>query len=224
MRNSRERGDVRKFRAYGMLVALRADAGTTIATGVSGWAGQHGTSVSPAQAVGAAQPAFSATGTPNGKACINFDGADDILNAAYAQTQPMHVFLVGKWGGAGTGTIVCGGGNNLRFWRVSSSSANWQGNSATPAAIASITPDAWHVHDLLFDGAGSSYFEDGVSKSTANIGVADAAGIGIGGLTGFGGQFAVCSVAEVYKFTAAMPSSVRSRIRRALGARNGVAI
>ncbi len=56
---------------------LRADKGTTIATGVSAWADQSGTSggCTFSQATGSKQPALSATGGPNSRATVNFTAA-----------------------------------------------------------------------------------------------------------------------------------------------------
>lgn len=65
----------------------RADLGITVATGVSSWLGQvSGTDF--AQGTGANQPAYDATGGPNGTAKMTFDGSNDSLAATLARTAP----------------------------------------------------------------------------------------------------------------------------------------
>ncbi len=61
--------------------------GVTIGTGVSSWLGMvAGTDA--ANATGANQPTYNATGGPNGKPSLLFDGSNDSLAATFARAAP----------------------------------------------------------------------------------------------------------------------------------------
>lgn len=61
--------------------------GITIITGVSNWADLIG-GVNLANATGANQPTFSATGGPNDKPYMTYDGSNDSLAATFARSAP----------------------------------------------------------------------------------------------------------------------------------------
>jgi len=172
---------------------------TLVSSAVSQWNDLSGLNNHLTQGTAGARPVVGVgqAGLP----CINFDGVDDILNVTVAIAQPQSVFVVGKWGGSGTGTMLCGGGNQMRFWRIDASSENFVGNASNNISVLGVTPDAWHVHGLVLDGVASRYTQDSAVKVRGNAGVATAAGIGVGGLTGFGSpHYGLCSVAEVVIF------------------------
>ena len=146
------------------------------------------------QATVTKQPLYSVAGGSNSQPCLIFDGTDDNLSATFALAQPHHVMFVGKWGGSGTGTIICGADNIMRIWRSNATTVNYF--SGAQIVVASVTPDSWHVYDVLFSGASSFLFEDGVSKDTSNVGTGAASGLTIGGFTD-GSQAANVSVSEV---------------------------
>jgi hypothetical protein len=68
--------------AASVLQWCRSDLGITIGTGVSAWADQSGNGRHYTQGTGAAQASYNATGGPNGRPSLLFDGTDDFLEAA----------------------------------------------------------------------------------------------------------------------------------------------
>lgn len=82
----------------GLILWLRADAGITIATGVSQWSDQSGQGNNAVQAVGGSQPAFVASSVMAGKPSVRFDGTDDVLaTVAGASTTDHTMIVAGKW-------------------------------------------------------------------------------------------------------------------------------
>jgi hypothetical protein len=178
------------------------------------------------------QPVYSVTGAPAGRPCLIFDGVDDFLATPELKIevtppfqqlpQPNHLFIVGKWGGSGTGTMVAAGysSDTSRFWRVDGTRANY--GAGVSVTITGLTPDDWHVHELLFNGASSSYHEDGVQKANGDPspGTAAFAGLAIGHLPG-DTQHSPCSIAEVGFGNRALSSSATQLVRNALLAKYG---
>jgi hypothetical protein len=69
--------------SLGPLAWYRSDLGVTVATGVSEWQDQSGNGHHLVQAVGANQPAYSASDADfGGKPSVTFDGVNDALNEA----------------------------------------------------------------------------------------------------------------------------------------------
>jgi hypothetical protein len=187
-------------------------AQTTLISGaVSQWSDLSGSNNHLTQATAGARPVVGVG--QNGLPCVNFDGTDDILNVTVSIPQPQSVFVVGKFGGSGTGTMLCGGGNQMRFWRVDASAMNVAGASANTLALPASTPDVWHVHGFQLNGVASSYVQDNAVRVRGNAGVATATGVGVGGLTGFGApQYALCSVAEAIVFNRALADGERAQV------------
>jgi hypothetical protein len=189
---------------------------------VSQWDDQSGNALHLTQGTGAARPAMGTTAS--GRPCLVFDGGDDILNATVAIPQPQTVFVVGKWGGSGSGTMICGGGNQMRFWRIDAVSANFEGNASNALQLFNVTPDAWHVHSMVLNGVASWYAQDFAVKVRGNAGVASATGIGVGGLTGFGApHYANCSVAEVIVYARALSDGERVAVEQYLARKHELA-
>jgi hypothetical protein len=200
----------------GCVLWLDAAQGVTLVSGaVSQWADLSGANNHVTQATAGARPVVGVG--QNGLPCVNFDGTDDILNVTVSIPQPQTVFIVGKFGGSGTGTMLCGGGNQMRFWRVDAGAMNVAGASANTLALPASTPDVWHVHSFQLNGVASSYVQDNAVRVRGNAGVATATGVGVGGLTGFGApQYALCSVGEVIVFNRALTDGERASVERYL--------
>src|SRR5262245_13524936 len=68
-----------------------ADVGT-----VTTWPDRSGNGNSPTQATSTKRPVWSATGGPNGRPCVTFDGVDDYLRITFTWNQPAHIWVVAK--------------------------------------------------------------------------------------------------------------------------------
>lgn len=83
---------------------LRADLGTTIATGVSRWADQSGNGNDVVQATGADQPTLQSAGI-NGLSSLQFNGTSQFLqNLTYSITSPLTILVVAQF--AATANVV----------------------------------------------------------------------------------------------------------------------
>lgn len=188
----------------GIVIWLRGDKGTTIATGVSNWADTlSGGGLAVAQGTGAAQPTLTANNAAfNNRATVNFDGVDDFLQGAFALVQPEDVYIVMRWNAAfsAVDTVMDGNaGDTARVQRTSAAGLRQRSGGGAPSNIdyAGQTPTSVHVYRFLYNGASTQPFTDGVAAAGAtNLGAAAMTGLTLGGFPA-GAQVGNVSMAEV---------------------------
>lgn len=161
----------------GLITWLRPDTGYVTLNGadVSAVADRAATPHNLSQAVAGEQPAYEATGGPNGTPCITHDGVDETLaSTAFTVAQPMQLFAVLK-------PHVAQDGNYSSF--VSSLNSGNEGwhyyiwgaslgiysstNLGTGGGAANNT---WMRIQCAFNGASSNITKNGTSLATANAG------------------------------------------------------
>lgn len=216
MRNARERGDPRKFRAWGIATGVRADVGITIATGVSAWNNRFGTSNNFSQAAGAKQPAFSASAR-NGRPGVVSDGVDDSMTAAFALTQPEHVFAVARWNVAAAVTedmFDCPNANDLRCYRENIGFVHIVGNNGAADLSANVPSTTnYHVYEFKFNGASSELLYDGNSGVAGNIPTTAAGGVVLFTFGDGASNPGNVTMLEYVVFTSILSQSASNRLR-----------
>lgn len=149
-----------------------------------------------AEAVPANRPVLIPYG-PGTRPYLHFDAVNDrLVNAAFADTQATHVFVVAMPSETGVGGsyLLDGTGLDLRALRT----------SATPGLVldagapleGASTTDLWHYYNALYNGAASSI---AIDAGTPTVG-AGGAGAGTGITLGAAGDlsaFGDCRIAEV---------------------------
>lgn len=149
----------------GCVAWLRADLGVTTATGVSSWADQSAGGSTLAQGTPSAQPAFSASGGPDSKPCVSFDGVNDFLLGVLPALGPGAEFvLVGRLRtGVGMNQGLCviapvsgndfSGGDSAIVWSAGSvgglatgADAWWRASNVGTSNLTLAT-NAWHRYE-----------------------------------------------------------------------------
>lgn len=209
--------------AGGAILRVISTIGITLNSGhVSAWADISGQSHNPVQVTPGFQPLLNGSGGPLGGPCVTYDGVDDLLQIAFTLPQPCHVFIVSKHLVDGTaGTVFDGATSNaMRFAR---GSTNVQKFSFAGGAqvFGSSTPLAWHVNDVVFNGASSSWSEDGVQKGSGNAGSTSGAGVTFGSMGGGGFDWGNISMTEALIYPTILTGADLAQTLLYLKATNG---
>lgn len=202
-----------------------ADQGITVATGVSQWNDLSGNGHHLLQATAAKQPALSAAGGPNGGACVVADGVDDLLQAAWTQTQPEHIFVVAKYAAAsGAGTLVDGAvSNTRRLFQVPGPlmavfAGTTQRTSGVVAGLAS-----WNYFSAQYVGGSASLNMGGVNLIATNtVGVAASGGLTVFSMGAAGFDWAAASIAAIIAFSRVLRPDEEARVNTYLQRRFGL--
>lgn len=149
---------------------------------VASWANTGSNGVAATESTN--KPTYKSSGGANNKPYVEFDGSNDKLQAVFGDTlsEPVNIFLVVK-------ALTTTGG--YRFWFAgSASSPSLYGymepggglQVGTPANVftGSAAFGSWHIARVLFDGAGSQMWVDGVSIATGNPGSSSLTGVTLG--------------------------------------------
>jgi len=131
------------------------------------------------QATASKQPLWVASGGPNNKSYVEGDGVDEFLRAAFAWTQPAHIFVVAMPSATDgiNKALYDGGVNNgaLFYTATSTQMACYAGAGFTEAA-GGTHMNTWSKIDTLWNGAASYIRRNGVTK-TGNVGANNPSGI-----------------------------------------------
>jgi hypothetical protein len=113
------------------------------------------------------------TGILNGLSVARFDGTNDFLTAtALSTSQPMTLFFVLQKGSGINFRVVCDGldaSNNTTFYRANANNG-WNLYAGTGLPDGTVTDAAFHIYSVVFNGASSALYEDGVSRVSGNAG------------------------------------------------------
>lgn len=222
MRNSRERGDPRKFASYTLAFWYRPGIGITIATGASQWNDNSGNARHLAQATGAAQPASTDShasfgGTP----VLEFTGAEFMSASWTTIDQPFSYVLACRFTNTPSKCVIDSVSANMGFQVVGNTSGQmFAGAIASPtlASVASTT----NVFVLRYNSTSSSIRQNAAETSGLDTGTNGNTGLNLGrirtGINLFIGQ-----VSELIGFASDLPVDISSRVAKRIGSYIGVA-
>jgi hypothetical protein len=202
--------------------ALYQDAAGTVAANSDGdpvgrWPDRSPLNNSATQVIEAQRPTLKLA-IQNGQRVVRFDGVDDFLSAALAVAQPITLFIVAR--SAANKVLIDGDDATDRVLWYTNSSGNWEAFAGTSLA-ADARLNAWHQHTVVYNGANSQVWKNGVS--TAGPGAAGAkalSGLTIGdAYLRDGGQAFNGDVGEIILCSGALAGSVREAVQAYLKSR-----
>lgn len=215
-----------------LVLALDAQLGITVATGVSQWSDQSPQENHLLQGTTSKQPAVS---TNNGFASVSFDGTDDDMKKSsatgFTNDGDFTFFSVHKWNTTGVsgaifeasvGTTVNTGVAWMQEF-FGTNRLNWRRLSGDARDLT--IPTTTHVWEGTSTPTNRELFKDGTSRatdtSTRTIGTINH--ITIGALV-FNGYYLDGHIHSVLVFNTVLSAGQRSTIRSRLGARWGVTV
>jgi len=212
----------------GLSLWLRADLGTTIATGVSQWNDQSGNGKNFTQATGATQPTLNASGGPNNQAYLNFNGSQYLTLAATlgVNASPWTMFSVQQSNGSGAECLVLSMGNvnNGYFYGVLPGSVNFMtvGGVAT-MGDGNVIANVWQDWTWNNNGAVTTMAVNGVPQALTNntSQTPSVAPVNTVGALGAGSDPWNGNIAEILVYNAALSASQVTVVRNYLSARYG---
>jgi hypothetical protein len=188
-----------------------ADGGT-----VASWPDWSGNAVTPVQATEGNKPLSRATGGPNGRACIEFDGlADHLRKTSVTWNQPAHVFLVAKFMTApgANETLVDGGvANSIRIFADTGKYAIYAGGAEIVRTVQNLDTN-WHLLECKFDGTSSSIKLDNNTAVVGNAGTNNPSGLILGLAGDVGTGPCDCRIAEVIGFASILSAGNTTTVR-----------
>jgi len=171
----------------GILLHFRADIGITLNSGdVSSWEDQGTGGFDLTQGTAGRQPAFDATGGPNGTESVNFAGVTggdgDMQNTGWSHANPVHYFAVFKFTGWNDGGPVFSGlaSHTLIQEPTGGGTSDIHTSmTATPGALVAAGDNipllnTWILYSLYYNSSAQSMQLNDVTAqtSTATFGVA----------------------------------------------------
>jgi hypothetical protein len=201
----------------------RADAGITLATGVSAWADQSGNGATLSQATGTAQPTYLAVNGGSafgGMPALSFASASTqtLANGTFATPNPSTAYFAAAFSvatgthgvfsdSAGTqiGALITGGNDEITAGAFLATS----GGASTSAAV-------WCA---AFNGATSALYINSSSAAVAsgNAGTNTGTSLSVGGSVGLG--YMQGQIAELFIFSGAHTAAQRQQMMLYLGSR-----
>lgn len=143
------------------------------------------------QAVAGSQPVYAAT-AQNGHAGMQFDGTADYLQGAYtiggALSQPFSVFAVAQLDVSevndnGRNALIDGDDstNRMLAYKLELTTPDqWSIYAGTAAVSGNAGNSNWNIWSILWNGASSQFWHNGISQATGNPGADNADGLIIG--------------------------------------------
>lgn len=190
---------------------------------VSQWNDKSGNGRTLQQTTANNRPAWTAARV-NGRYAAVFDGANDSLGVSFTFTQPITLFVVGKFNTTDVGQTMIDGatGNTMRIFVDSSANigfyAGIQFNKST-------TVTAWHVFEVVFDGLNSKVGIDAASSATPlGLGNAAPGGIVLGNFGLSGGAPSNCDIAHVVAYGRSLSSVEAASVRKWLAGLYGITL
>lgn len=186
---------------------------------VGGWGDASGNGRHVTQATSTKRPTLKLA-VLSGKPVVRFDGVDDFLSVSLTQNQPSTYFIVVKnitmtandyiFDGSGTG-------NGPAFYQRTVGGLDAMYAGATGPSPNAGTSD-FKVFSLIFNGASSDAWMNGVEIGVANVGAANCATLTIGDAGGTHGVAANVDIAEFAVYSGALSDPDRQRIENYLAA------
>ena len=211
-----------------LLAWFSSDVGVSVGSGtVSQWNDRSGNGHNATQGVPANQPAYTASGGPNGAPYLSTSGATvaaGLATGAFAIAQATDIFAVAKWTTSAAFKYLCdgvGGGNTLAI--LSNNSATLLAIEAGTLLSSGVTtvPAAFCTYNATLNGGSSQLTVQGVQ-----IIAPGAAGAGpASGITLFNNQSLTAAVnAQMTEFLVAVgiTAAQRSQVIAYLQGKYGV--
>lgn len=212
----------------GLKLWLRADLGTTIATGVSVWADQSGNGNNVTQGTGSKQPTLNATDAAyNNKSTLSFASASaQCLQGTFgvAVAQPYTLFVVANNGRAGVQSYFDGStaGGRCETYNDATTDKIYGGTAFLSVADNSTSP---RVMTYEMNGASSKiYVSSNTAAGTGDPGSNTLAGATIGAAFDQASDALNGKVAEVLLYTSVLSAANQATVRAYLGGRYGITI
>lgn len=219
-----------------LLFRVQSDTGTSTTTpgaGVSQWDDQAVGARHYAQATGASQPLYRASG-PNGQPYLEFDGTDDLMTtSAFGSgiSQPLTDFFVIRQNSWTLADRVSDSGTDELVLRQQSSSpevAIYAGG-AFDCTNSGLTVGQWGVLEIIWNGASSQIQVNGGTATTGNPGsggLTAARTRSIGGHNGAPPPITAAhiDVAAHLSYSEATSNGNRSTVRAYLGSKYGITV
>lgn len=159
---------------------------------VSSWPDDSGAGNDAVQASGTLQPIYL-TNLQNSLPGVRFDGSNDYLQSAAfgaSETQPNTFHMVAAVKNTGADTYIADGnasGRHMVYFTQANSAMNAFAGGFLSGTAAAIGDTAAHQITVVFDGASSEVFVDGVSQGTGNVGSQTMDGVTLGATGDLGG-------------------------------------
>lgn len=195
-----------------LLQWVRSDLGITIGTGVSAWADQSGNGKHYTQAVGAAQPSYSAIdATLNNRPSLTFDGVTQSLTSSLTLpapgTTPTFIWLVLKQIVWGNFRPIVGNANDgaprFRMKPLTATPSLTQSNAADVNPNTALAVGVWGRGELAYQNTVADWLKLIATKVSGGS-AGNSAGDGVVTISGSG--FANnCGIAEVF-YASAIPT------------------
>ncbi len=192
---------------------FRADLGVT-GSPLTAWADQSGNARNIGDPGAGKRPAVNATGAPNSLPCIDFDGANDTLNVAFARAQPVTVFMVvlPSASGAVAGTMADGNvGNDLRIYNLGGPTRHSIFFGTASITVAVGNTNTWRYIEATANGASSAIRVNGAAPGSGNAGAAAPNGITMGTFGNGAADPCDCCIAEYIMVAGAVSAGLRAQ-------------
>ncbi len=191
---------------------------------VSTWADESGNGNDVTQSNAQEKPTYQ-TNELNGLPVVNFTptgggGTKEFLRRTFSSplAQPGTVFVVVRsQSTTDSGKIFDGVGSGR--WLIQPSGGTWQIFAGSTVLSGGTADTNWHVFSLIFNGASSEVFVDGVSTITGNPGAANFDGITLGGDNGSGTSPLTGDEAEVIIYNSALGTTDRQTVEAYLASK-----
>ena len=210
---------------------LRGDLGVTQSSNaISAWADQSVNGITVTQGTAGAKPTYSATGGPNNKPCVTFDGGDTLTALTIAQTTVFGAsagtvgIVMNPTGGTG-GVIPCmwyqtvNSNNMYLYLNTASNTIKFEYGDDTNGNSTStlMTVDAWHYYVITcVNSTTHTAFKDGVADGNSPFTVTSSV------LSSANGTIDIGSYGGAVAFTGAIAEIVW--FKTALGTADGTAL
>lgn len=212
----------------GLKLWLDANAISGLVDGdpVATWSDLSGNGNHATQATAANRPLFK-TNILNGRPVVRFDGTSDSLLASLAQIpQPLTAIVVARFTG-GSGWLFDGDTDRCSFlYDIAGVLKRALFAGAAVAYGSSYTLDTWEVESMVFNGASSALYANGVADTLApaNPGFSALRDLRIGARIGGADGFFTGDIAELIIINRALSDAERKRLDRYFSRRYGIAL
>lgn len=183
---------------------------------VAAWQDSSGSGRNAVQSVSENQPVYL-TNVVNGKPVVRFDGVDNYMQVNFGGTlaQPSTFFLVIDTRNYQNEYIFDGLTSGSRHYLAIGSNTypgKWMFGAATVLYSEPVVQSRLMLHTLVFNGADTSHYINGVLQKTANGGTHSLAGLTLGSRYSLASYYADFDLADFIIYQNALSSNDRAAI------------